>query len=313
MPIGRTSLIGRGAGQVYLHYDKAKAMKITTESQHHTLAFIDACNRSGYTPHRAEVVKWLKDPQPKIAGDIAGLFGRTIQEMLGNAVLGVPGEDAVEHLLRLGWLSGDETGLSLSPVGQALLGAAERSDLQIGEGSVVVLSGEDPFAYARLIGFIAKLGPVLLVDPYFRLDQFIQVVTNTAVDRVLISKQHKGSKEDIAALRVGLDSKSLPRSIELRASTDSALHDRMIVTKTGDVYTLGSSLSSIGSHTTVLTPVPSLGAQALQATAEKWWKDAEIIDPAKERENITVVAPSGGQLGEAKPADGKQKPPTSAS
>jgi hypothetical protein len=244
-------------------------VKITTDVQHRALAFIEACNGSGYSPSKSEVDLWLTEPVPASALAAAlGLFSmmRAFQ----------PRRDTLDHLVALRWITG-EPRLRLTELGRALLGAAERASAVEGEAGVVVLDRADPFSYARLIGHLAKAKEGLLVDPYFRIDQLMTILNSTSITRVLLSKQHKGSTEARAALAVALDSPSLPRRIEIRATSDPGLHDRLIVGEDGEVWTLGASLNSVATTSTVIVPVPQAGADALRQQAEKLWGDAEQV------------------------------------
>jgi hypothetical protein len=56
-----------------------------------------------------------------------------------------------------------------------------------------------------------------------------------------------------------------------------ALHDRLIVGEDGEVWTLGASLNSVATTSTVVVPVPQAGADALRQQAEKLWADAEQV------------------------------------
>lgn len=246
-------------------------MKIATDGQHRALAFIDACNGSGYSPERSEVDSWLREPQPpsRVLAAISMMVTASLGDFFGRG-------DTLDHLIELGWIT-ESPGLRLTELGRALLAAAERAESGEGEAGIVVLDREDPFAYARLIGHLAKAKQGLLVDPYFRIDQLMTVLNGTTIARVLISKQHGRSKEDRSALAVALDSPSLPRQIAIRATSDPALHDRLIVGEDGEVWTLGASLNSVATTSTVIVPVPQAGADALRQQAEKLWDDAKEV------------------------------------
>jgi hypothetical protein len=250
-------------------------VKILTDPQHRALAFIDACNGSGYCPTASQVNLWLKEPVPATAWT-------TLLSSLSAAVfaqLSQTRRDSLDHLVNLEWITADP-GLKVTELGRALLGAAERAAAVEGEAGIVVLDRDDPFSYARLIGHLAKAKEGLLVDPYFRIDQLMTILNSTSITRILISKQHKGSTEDRATLAVALDSPSLPRGIEIRATSDPSLHDRLIVGEDGEVWTLGASLNSVATTSTVIVPVPKAGADALRQQAEKLWANAEQVGTA---------------------------------
>jgi hypothetical protein len=249
-------------------------MRITTTIQDQALAFIDACTRSGYSPTKEEVALWLAD-----SSAASGALKFWIIEIKAPANAD-KAEEELDRIEYFKWISVAKDRLRLTDLGRALLAAAGRAETTEPDVNAVVLDNEDPFAYAKLIGYLTKAGSGLLVDPYFRLDQLITVLNGTTIARVLLSKQHKGSGEDRAALRIALDSPSLPRPIEVRASADSALHDRLVVGEGGEVWTLGASLNSIGNVNTVIIPVPKAGAEAMLLQANQLWEEAELVGPS---------------------------------
>lgn len=247
-------------------------MRIPTETQHRALAFIEACEKSGYGPTKWEVEIWLGDPRPaESVSDPAFSWSH------GASRLSEDNESELEHLEHLAWISSLDERLRLTDLGRALLRGADQEDIIEPEASAVILNSQDPFAYAKLVGHLAKAGAGLLVDPYFRLGQLMTILNGTSISRVLISKQHKRSKADRAELEIALDSASLPRPIQIRASGDTAIHDRLIVGEHGEVWSLGASLNSIGSVNTMIIPVPEVGATAIRAQAEELWGKAELV------------------------------------
>jgi hypothetical protein len=199
------------------------------------------------------------------------------------------------HLQELEWIEGKPDAIAITDLGRALLATAERAD-DTEEGSTVVLDSNDQFAYAKLIGHLNQAGEGLLVDPYFRLAQLMTVIEGTTISRVLISKQHNNSSRDRAELRVALASPLLSRSVEVRASDDNAVHDRLIISQNGDVSLLGASLNSVGRVNTVIIPVPAEGAAALRDQAERLWDKAELVRPVES-------GPKDDSGGEDKAAD----------
>jgi hypothetical protein len=258
-------------------------MFLMEPEQRQLLGFIQACNRSGYQPTREEVELWLESPTARRAKTVLtnfqsamNIIAEGVQASIGGEY--VPGEGPLNHALRIKWLTGDDR-VRLTALGQALLTDSERID-DFDETPVVVLKSDDQLAYARLVGELAKTGRSYLVDPYFRLDQFKVIVEATDISRILISKQYKGSKEARAALRIALNTLPGLRPLEIRATDSLSLHDRIVVADTGEVFSLGASLNSIGTVTTVYMPLPRVAATSLKEAAEIWWESAELVGPA---------------------------------
>ena len=264
-------------------------MEILTEVQHRALAFIGACVRSGYKPTCDEVGLWLEKPRP-FGGTLSGMLGRNvISEVFASFGGRVTGETQLQHLSMLGWVAESQGRLSITPLGRALLTNAEATESAETEGVVMMLDTDDQFAYAKLIGHLNQAGEGLLVDAYFRLPQLMTILTGTSINRILISKQHSNSKADRAELGIALASPALPRTIDIRASSDDALHDRLIVGDDGKVWVLGTSLNSVGRVHTALIPLPFNESAPFRERAQRLWDSAEPLLAANE---IAVTAPN---------------------
>ena len=215
-----------------------------------------------------------------------------------------PEETHVEHLVRLKWLeevgpdSDDNRGLRLTNLGSALLRDAERDSTQDEDVSVVLLGRDDPLAYPTLVGQLVQAGPGLLVDPYLELSHLHRIVMSTQLTRVLVSG-HGRRQREVEPMRTYLESPSLSRHVEVRAST--ALHDRVLLSDSGDVVTLGTSLNGVGRKTTVLAPIPSPARDSLRREYEDLWREAEIVGPARAANEDSTESESddNGEEGES--------------
>ncbi|SUA14147.1 Uncharacterised protein [Mycolicibacterium aichiense] len=205
-----------------------------------------------------------------------------------------PGETFIGHLVRLTWLeetpgSGEEPGLVLTELGRALLRDRERGATEE-DVSVVVLEGQDPLAYPILVGQLANAGAGLLIDPYLKLDGLHRIVVSTQLTRLLVSGKRSNNAE-LSAMQTHLDSASLSRPVEVRKSTK--LHDRILLTEDGAVLTLGTSLNSVGTTTTVMSPMPSPARESLRELCEQLWSEATLVGP-----QIVEVEPDDDGLDE---------------
>lgn len=238
---------------------------------------------SGLVPSLDDVQLWLQGPTPVLRlrgqtlvanADADGLsdWSYDLQEDLDRL------RPNIDHLEDLGWIKGCPYELTITKLGRAILAAADRAQ-DTEEGSVVILDSDDQFAYAKLIGHLTQAGQGLLVDPYFRLAQLMTILDGTKLSRILLSKQHKSSSRDRAELQMALASPALPRSVEIRASDDDALHDRLIVDEGGEVWVLGASLNSVGRANTVIVRIPAEGAPSLREKASRLWEQADHLRP----------------------------------
>lgn len=211
----------------------------------------------------------------------------------------------MEHAIRMFWVV-DEAGLALTRLGRALLSASQRQHEGESGSDVVVLDRKDPLAYATLIGRLASFGAATLVDPYLRLDQLHDLVTQTKLMRVLVSKQHKGSAEVLSGMAVYLGGRGDDRKVEVRASADTDVHDRMVLTPDGSVHLLGYSLNGIegGNASTLLIELPKPAAEGQAAKIDQWWTAAEVVQPATDPES-TLPEPQKPKPAAAKKSSAK--------
>lgn len=245
-------------------------MEIVSETQHRAMAFIAAANRGGYKPNDQEVGVWMVSSQPRRVGGIMSnwLLG------MGGAMQALQGvlQSTVNHMEELTWLERSGSGgILLTPLGKALLRATEEeADERL---RVVVLDSEDPVSYSSLIGEIAEMGSGMLVDPYLEVQGLVDVWGRTSVRRVLVGDSPKSRGKRVAmAVQLGTEEREDP--IDVRVA--SGLHDRLIITDDGGVWTLGKSLNGIQSRktVTVLSPLPSTAAAQIVSQYQELWTDA---------------------------------------
>ncbi|MFV8165294.1 hypothetical protein ACNQVK_24915 [Mycobacterium sp. 134] len=185
-----------------------------------------------------------------------------------------PDEAAIEQLKRLHWIEASATGagLVLTGLGRALL----RQDTdQATDAEVTVLDGDDPLAWGSLVGTIADVGPCLIVDPYLKPEQFLDVASFTGATRVILRQPKKPSEK--VAWQVY---QTLPTvEISIRFADPRLLHDRYIVGE-NRVYQLGCSLNGVGRKPTTLVPVNGEPADRIREIVEQWWETADPVgDP----------------------------------
>ena len=180
-------------------------------------------------------------------------------------------EHPAEHLEYLGWIAGKAEGWRVTPLGQALLRAADTDEDDV---RVVVLDNKDPLAYATLIGELAGMGDAFLVDPYLDLAGCADLVAHTKIARVLMGDS-PGSKKHREAVAVFLSSGQY--DVEVRVAP--GIHDRLVIADDGLVYTIGASLNGVSRRKaiTVLTPLPQAAAETMSKAIESLWPDATVL------------------------------------
>lgn len=176
---------------------------------------------------------------------------------------------------RLSWLAKDDRGgLTLTPLSRALLRADVLEQMDEDNAQVVVLGGDDPLAYGRLLGHIAEAGDVLVVDSWLKPEQLLDLLTRTDATRFLVCGTRRSEE---VAMQAILALPDWPAGIELRKTAPKTLHDRYLVSDSV-VYSLGTSLNSVGQNPTLLIQLPEIAADPVRAAAEAWWAGADVLE-----------------------------------
>jgi hypothetical protein len=183
-------------------------IRIADEEVHRFLKYVAAVTGQGYRLIKDEAEAFIAASNRRQVGGLAQVVG----ESLTRSMLAISGriESTAEWLQRLGWVSirGDE--IKISDLGQAVLRHLEQEEIEATGPIDVLLEPQNPISYAETIRRIAHHEDALLIDPYFKLDQLMDVVHYTSVTRVLSSVKLK--KPEIAGLAKAMDSITVGRA-----------------------------------------------------------------------------------------------------
>lgn len=190
-------------------------------------------------------------------------------------------ERTIDFFCRIGWVVTDrpqdrapDSPVILTRLGRAVLRDAEVRDAGEEEELTIVLDPEDPFAYARVIGRIADLGPGLLVDPFFGLEQLGPIAFRTSITRVITGT---AKKIDIAGLSTALETTAFDRDFEIRVVDQSEIHDRYIISDSGRTHFIGTSLSGVGNKPSAMGEIHGQAAVAIRELHEELWDAANEL------------------------------------
>lgn len=256
------------------------------ENTHRVLAYLEALNRHGVRPSRAQLDAFAELPHRSISrrNGLAAL--PSLREMMIGEV--VAKEKYSSFLVRVGWID-ESSGVGLTALGRALLKGLNSPALDDSFSDVfeIVLNPDNPFAYAQALQALSSTSAAMLVEPYFRLEQLVAIAELDNIDRVLMSP--KVNQKDRNLVATGLAALPSDRRLQIRFVDD--LHDRYLIPHVDDpVLMLGASLGGVGKKVSTLTTLGSVASQALREAHEALWRDATPINP-------TAVAAGSGPAG----------------
>ena len=271
-------------------------MEIVSEQTHRVLAYIGALNSHGAKPPHLLVDEFADEPDRKFTS--FGIYATMRSALSASAFMDdrKPSETFSTYLNRIG-LATNTYDVELTKLGRALLKALNTPTVDDNTSDVIeiVLDPENPFAYAQALNAMSNTRQAMLVEPYFRLEQLMDIAEFDNITQVLVGPRLKA--KDYELLATGLASLGSERHLEIRKAAE--LHDRYLIpTEPGEgVLMLGASLGGIGKKVSTLTTLGLVASQALRDAHESIWKGSEVIKP---KEIVAIEAPSKGGGAEQK-------------
>lgn len=237
-------------------------MQLADAHTHRALAYIAALWQQGHVARSFEIEEYVREPLRRETG-VLGAAG------LLNFYASMRAEGMVPYLARLQWvrvIAGDE--VHLTDIGEAFLRALDEREVKPDEVLELVLTPDDPFALARVMGRLADAGPAMLVDPYFGLDQLGPVAARTRITRVLVGDRAKAKER--AELETAVPTLPVDRPFEVRVAPQK-LHDRYLISDRGPgVQIIGTSLNGVGRVLTAMARLSDAGGEIRRAYEELW-------------------------------------------
>lgn len=244
------------------------------------LEYVATLQRQGHRPTVAEVDAYAAQPHRKgpKRQSVASSIGAMMEAALAGPIID-SGETYLEYMQRLRWAKVSQDLVSLTPLALAMLRDlnSPKMDPEALSHVEVTVDPADKMSFARLLNQFNNLGPGLLVDPYLRLEQFLEVADATPVTRVLTSSRAFGTEAQRRLYQRALsaaDGKILVRHID-------KLHDRHYIPETGNIWMLGVSLNGVGKNVSVLTQLGEESSRVLREAYEGYWQDASVLEPVE--------------------------------
>lgn len=210
-------------------------MPIADDAAHRVLDYISRVNEGGGNPTLSQVQTYARNPFRAVW--VKAALGEFLQT------------DLVDWLQANDWIAVNEgERVSLTELGQCTLRALRRAQLQAPADSIVVFRKGGPFNYAEFLVRLATYGQFMLVDPYFSELQHLQdILERTQCSRILVSTKLEKPKRDGLALALR---ESVADRLDIREVSE--VHDRFVIPESGVVATLGTSLTGLDKHFSVM-------------------------------------------------------------
>lgn len=235
-------------------------MPIADAAAHRVLDYIGRVCEVGYSPTLRQVQAYARNPFRAAWMKIAS--GEFLQT------------DLVDWLHDNEWIDIDESErVSLTELGQCALRALRRAQGQAPADSIVVFREGGPFNYAEFLTRLAEYGEFMLVDPYFReLEHLEDILKRTQCSRILISTKLKKPQRDglVLALREPIAS-----HLEIREVPE--VHDRFVIPESGGVATLGTSLTGLDKHFSVMCKLEDPFGEMIRRWHRTKWSEATSL------------------------------------
>ena len=240
-------------------------MPIADSVTQRVLDYIARLNDEGYQPTTAQVQAYARNP---FRQGTLGLIGEQMRELGG-----VP--NPVEWMLGCNWIQrSDQDTMAVTDLGRSAILALRRAGRQTPSGSVVVFAAGNPFNYADFVSTLAEYDPFMLVDPYFKVRTHLHdLFDRTKCNRILVSSRLK--KEEETGLAIALREID-PEKLDIRvARTD--IHDRFVIPDSGSVTSLGTSLTGIDKHFSVLVSIEDPWSSMIRDWHLEVWQQGKTL------------------------------------
>lgn len=265
------------------------AVEVVDGAAQRVLEYVAMLQRQGYRPSESEVEAFGNSPKRREPTNLNEMFGRSVRP---SPFFLSDGETYIDYFRRLGWIRIRESGVELTKLSLAMLRDLNSPSVSSQTQSFieVVVKPDDKLSFTKLLHQFNNLGDALLVDPWLKLEQFMEVAEYTPVTRILTSARAFGSISQRKIYQRALS--AVDGRIEVRYI--DALHDRHYIPDVGNIWMLGVSLNGVAKNVSVLTQLGDESSASLRDAYEKFWNDATVLDPIQQ--DATGVATNSAVL-----------------
>lgn len=254
-------------------------MKLINETSHRILAYLVALEGQTYHPTPEEIDAYARgaDQARKVISGFQAVFTSIVSATLRETV---ETETAAQWLVRLKLAQAQDNRFRSTSLGRALLAAANEQEamLEASPPLAIVLKQDDEFALATVMAKIAEIGPGSLVDPYLRMEGFVQLAQHARITRIITGpKTADGRLQALSAGRAALEDVDVIEVLpEIRVV--DVFHDRYLIPDIGPIWMFGTSLNGVGKRASAMVQVAEEpGGRAIRAAVQDEWARADSL------------------------------------
>jgi hypothetical protein len=216
-------------------------MLIADEPTQLALEYVAAATRYGNSLSKSDFLAFADHPG-RVQAVTANIWDDQYDDDSWRRKVVQPGESVGDYLMRARWIRESGAAVALTPLGESILVHLNRPsvDATSPEPVSVVIDPKDPLAYVRVFDLISSKEPGLLIDPYARNKELMEINDVPEIERLLISDRYITRQAALMARTLSL----MPSAPELRYVAAKELHDRFFIPVTGELLIFGSSLNS---------------------------------------------------------------------
>jgi hypothetical protein len=174
-------------------------VEVVEESTRRVLEYVAMLQRQGYKPSVTDVEAFGESPHRGKPLSIEDMFGSYTSRLTDPGLMyaiGREGESYADYFSRLGWARISAGRVELTKLALAMLRDLNSPSVSPETQSYVevVVKPDDKLSFTKLLHQFNNLGDALFVDPWLKLEQFLEVAEYTPVTRVLTSSRAFGSE-----------------------------------------------------------------------------------------------------------------------
>lgn len=191
-------------------------------------------------------------------------------------------QNLIEYLKNVGWITVSANNrIHITRFGQSLIEGISEHTSNDDDNVSTIFQANDPFVYGKLLQALSGEKHELLVDPYFKFD-YLYLFSQTNIRKFIIQDKVKNKDNpEIKKIQMGLCrlQEQGQNNYIFKIAESKDMHDRFLKDSDGKVYTIGTSINSIGKRTSMMIECPESLQKDAANHIQQLWQSATQIKP----------------------------------